>query len=502
MDPISKKFDTMYEYFIKNSPVSEKLHQKQGIRWMFETETVEPLSLHRDSEEIRLPRGGLLADEMGLGKTIQFIGLMSFRPVKTLIVLPLALLSQWETELRRIAGHAPLVYHGAKKKTTSYEMICSEKTHIVLTTYGEIGSRKRNDDVEYPSILHLVKWGRVIFDEAHHLRNENTSVYRGGIHLEAEHKWLASGTPIQNRPKDLKNLFKIIGFTGSYWDDLLTTPKKLEFIKQQYYLKRTKDDIETGLQPVIERTVNVAWSNKDEFYLSQNIHSVFNFSSLRQGHELDSAIAHLAEEKGVLPLLIRARQSCIMGDMLANCLTELVEKEDSSSKISLENLIGVSSKLDAVEKHIISRRETGSKIVFCHFRKEIDFLQKKLAEKGFSVEKIDGRTSKIERSEIIGSTYDVLILQIQTGCEGLNLQQYSEVYFVSPHWNPAIEDQAIARCHRIGQTQQIYVFRFEMNCFHEEQEEEEDCDDEFVSQTLDFYCNIIQKRKRAYYSII
>ena len=135
-----------------------------------------------------------------------------------------------------------------------------------------------------------------------------------------------------------------------------------------------------------------------------------------------------------------------------------------------------------------------------NIRKEIDFLQKKLAEKGFSVEKIDGRTSKMERSEIIGSIYDVLILQIQTGCEGLNLQQYSEVYFVSPHWNPAIEDQAIARCHRIGQTQQIYVFRFEMNCFHEDQEE--DCDDEFVSQTLDFYCNIIQKKKRAYYSII
>ena len=88
-----------------------------------------------------------------------------------------------------------------------------------------------------------------------------------------------------------------------------------------------------------------------------------------------------------------------------------------------------------------------------------------------------------------------MILQIQTGCEGLNLQQYSEVYFVSPHWNPAIEDQAVARCHRIGQNNQIHVFRFEMESFQEKGADF----DENVAQTLDFYCSKIQLKKREYY---
>ena len=130
---------------------------------------------------------------------------------------------------------------------------------------------------------------------------------------------------------------------------------------------------------------------------------------------MDTAIAHLAEEKGLLPLLIRARQSCIMTDMMKSCLEDLLEAEDSTSEISLQNIIGVSSKLDAVEKHILSRRDTGLKIVFCHFRREIDVLKEKLEMKGVSVEKIDGRTSKQERNDILTMSCDVLILQIQTG---------------------------------------------------------------------------------------
>jgi hypothetical protein len=85
---------------------------------------------------------------------------------------------------------------------------------------------------------------------------------------------------------------------------------------------------------------------------------------------------------------------------------------------------------------------------------------------------------------------DILILQIQTGCEGLNLQEnYSEIYFVSPHWNPAIEDQAIARCHRIGQTKPVYVERFEMSNFPEEE-------NNIIPRTVDNYVYSIQDFKR------
>ena len=124
-------------------------------------------------------------------------------------------------------------------------------------------------------------------------------------------------------------------------------------------------------------------------------------------------------------------------------------------------------------------------MVFSHFRKEIDQLESDLSQAGLRVGKVDGRSSKNYRKEAITSPiYDVLIVQIQTACEGLNMQHFQEVYFTSPHWNPAVEDQAIARCHRIGQTEEVEVFRFAMSGFDDD------------SMTIDEYCMLIQEKKR------
>ena len=132
---------------------------------------------------------------------------------------------------------------------------------------------------------------------------------------------------------------------------------------------------------------------------------------------------------------------------------------------------------------IVERKENGKhKLVFCHYRGEIDFIKAILVnDYQMNVSVIDGRTKINERRKILEQAAaataaeeqasagqaqgEILILQIQTGCEGLNLQKFSEVYFVSPHWNPAVEEQAIARCHRIGQTAETDVFRFYMNGF-------------------------------------
>lgn len=107
-----------------------------------------------------------------------------------------------------------------------------------------------------------------------------------------------------------------------------------------------------------------------------------------------------------------------------------------------------------------------------------------------NVASFDGRDTKGSRQDKLTIKYDALILQIQAGCEGLNLQaNYSEVYFVSPHWNPAVEDQAVARCHRIGQTKPVYVFRFKMENFMKE---------EVHSNTIDNYITNIQDKKRGF----
>jgi len=149
--------------------------------------------------------------------------------------------------------------------------------------------------------------------------------------------------------------------------------------------------------------------------------------------------------------------------------------------------------LDSVVNKILQNKNNGNgKIVFCHFREEIDEIALRLRDGGIGkIAIFDGRISNGKRADILNDKNDVLILQIQTGCEGLNLQEnYSEIYFVSPHWNPAIEEQAIARCHRIGQMKEVTVTRFEMSNFVKDE------DQEVETRTVDNYVNSVQDSKR------
>lgn len=142
--------------------------------------------------------------------------------------------------------------------------------------------------------------------------------------------------------------------------------------------------------------------------------------------------------------------------------------------------VGSCSKMDAVVTTLLERRGNGNgKLVFCHFREEIDVLIARLRLAGLEkVDFFDGRVSQAKRIRLLASDLEVLVLQIQTGCEGLNLQKaFSEVYFISPNWNPAVEEQAVARCHRIGQTKEVQVFRFEMEGFQDESL------DQYISKT-------------------
>ena len=314
--------------------------------------------------------------------------------------------------------------------------------------------------------------------------------YFGALSLKGNVRWIVSGTPIQNKKSDFYHLCAIIGLPSSFYTNINNLP----ILVHDFILKRTKKQIGMNIANLSNHVDFVDWKNKEEMILSKNIHSYLSFSNtflrLKEEEENDKQNDKRLIFSGWNPLVLmmKARQCCILPKLVF-----------PSIKNDINNLALLgSSKMDSVLDKIVERKDNGNgKLVFCHFKDEMDELAKRLCESGIDKESIqifDGRLRLNKRKEILNSgKFLVLILQIQTGCEGLNLQEhYSEIYFVSPHWNPAVEDQAVARCHRIGQKKQVEVFRFQMASFTKELVEEEK---EF-SLSLDNYASCVQDKKR------
>jgi SNF2 family DNA or RNA helicase len=415
-----------FKWFVGKAGIDFKEHQFQGLEWC----------IARENSLCGHP-GGIVADEMGLGKTITMISLflLNFVP-RTLVIVPPALLSQWASEIYRTTGHRAIMYHGLNKKQISLKQL--DSSVIVLATYAAV-SQSRDG---YLGLLHKVRWGRVVFDEAHHLRNRGCGL-NGARLLKARCRWFITGTPIQNSANDFSNLCSALR---------LPSDMPSEEVVSTYMLRRTKKQIGISIPDVIFKKESVSWPTARAKELAEGVHD----GSLLGGNKLLQ--------------ILRSRQVCILPSML--------------SKFNPEFAKMGASKMDAVVSLLFERRGNGNgKLVFCHFREEIDELVARLV--GFKVGTYDGRTRSSNRSDL-GKGCDILILQIQTGCEGLNLQKdFSEVYFVSPHWNPAVEDQAVARCHRIGQKKEVFVFRFTMGSYKAND-----------GETIDSYISYIQDLKR------
>tara|TARA_B000000475_G_C15840374_1_gene383707 strand:- start:35 stop:682 length:648 start_codon:yes stop_codon:yes gene_type:complete len=160
-----------------------------------------------------------------------------------------------------------------------------------------------------------------------------------------------------------------------------------------------------------------------------------------------------------LTYLIRAKQVCSHPKMVEKCI--LKESDERNDLIPDFNKI-TASKLTKLVETVVSQKKDIKKLVFYTYNAEMRFIKTKLESKGYSVAVVNGKTTSKNKASILESKgYDVLLAQIKSGSDGLNLQQYGQVYFVSPHWNPAVEKQAIARIFRIGQlASKVNVFYF------------------------------------------
>ena len=466
-----------FERYLDRTKLDHKQYQLDGVRWILNNELRE--------DPVCGVRGGFIADEMGLGKTIMMIGTMLCNFLqKTLIVVPPVLIDQWYVQIYRTTGHRALIFHGDDKKDIDLEQLNNAK--IVITTYGAITLLRSQIKDKELTLLHRVAWSRIIFDEAHHLRNKNTTRYIGARLLQAKVRWLVSGTPVQNSKKDFYSLCAMIRLPTSFY----TESANLRTLARTFILKRTKKQVGIQMTQVhLDKNI-VNWHNRKEMELSEEIHSALAFSRVSTKKS-----AHLVNAFGTraLTLLLRARQSCIYPKLMKKKLDNMVKNGFICDYSDYKEAFNHSSKLDFAVGKIIERKDNGcGKLIFCHFREEIDEISNRLKACGMTkVATFDGRTSNSKRFNILNERNQALILQIQTGCEGLNLQDnYSEIYFISPHWNPAVEDQAIARCHRIGQTKDVYVERFEMCNFIDDEQE-------IDTITVDKYVEAVQEGKRS-----
>lgn len=449
-----------FKRFQKSTGYKYQHHQEDGVVWCNE----------RENEPFHNVYGGIVADEMGCGKTFMMIALMicNFKP-HTLIVAPVALVNHWKQSIYDITGYTPLVYYGHNIKSSQERY---ENASIVITTYGVLAQHHKKNGQLYQR-----KWNRVLFDEAHHMRREKTQTFQSGKSLNSHVKWLITGTPIQNKKSDLYNLLRVLNID--------TEDLSIEDIST-IILKRKKITVGIELPPLICHEVFVPWANEEEKQLSNVLHELIHQVKpvpasdeevpVPQEETQDSKTIRDKLRNYVLDVLgsfhllyyLRARQMCICPKLLS-ALEDNLYKSDIEDASIIKNAINHNNKIDNVVNVVVKNAtNNNSKIIFCSFRKEMDILYEELDAYGIDVKIYDGRSSRKTRQEILENMPKVLILQIQMGCEGLNLQYANEIYFVGPLWNPAMEEQAIGRCYRLGQTKPTHVYKFIMSDVEEE----------------------------------
>jgi SNF2 family DNA or RNA helicase len=444
--------------------LSGKEYQRKGVEWCINQEK------QKSDEFIG---GGLIADEMGLGKTltILMVILLHYQP-RTLLVVPPSILHQWYDEIYRLTGHQALIYHGAGKKKITREQL--DNSPIVLTTYHTITATKTEYMDDSPNkLIHNVRWGRIIYDEAHNMKNRNRFHY-GAMSMTTKLCWFISGTPIQNRYSDYRNLCRIMGYSSKN----ATIP----------ILRRTLADLKIRHNGITNHIHRVKWSDQ-----SLELAKPHHQQMLQPDDEV------------VISKMQKCRQICAMPSLYGN-------------KMNGDNTVYTNDKMISISEHVYQHRNSGKgKLIFCNYTEEMRAYKSHLTNMGINVVIINGETTMRKKHHLLSRRYsikddmladdngrpnylgflsqdivryinayvniDVYLIQIQSSCDGLNLQHLSEVYFTAPAWNPSVEQQAVARCYRTGQTEHVNVYRFQMESFTDDGFENVKNMDEYVCAT-------------------
>ena len=397
--------------------------------------------------------GACLADDMGLGKTVQTLSVLLERAPggPALVVAPTSVVANWVDESRRFTPTLNVkVYTGSVASRTP---LLDEPAafDLYLTTYGLL-----QNDVD---ALAAIEWHSVVLDEAQAIKNPLTKRARAARRLTAGFRVVTTGTPIQNNLMDLHSLFSFLnpGLLGSREkfrinfgepverDDNEEARSRLRRIIAPFMLRRLKTDVLDDLPERTEVTLHVTLSSEEAaLYEVLRQRAVEQLEAAREGN----ADAGDGERFQLFAHLTRLRLAC--------CNPKLVVEPPASAPRS--------SKLETFAQTLAELLENRHKVlVFSQFVMHLKLVEDYLNEAGISYQYLDGSTSAKARSERIAAFQagqgDVFLISLKAGGTGLNLTAADYVIHLDPWWNPAVEDQASDRAHRIGQTRPVTIYR-------------------------------------------
>ena len=389
--------------------------------------------------------GGILADDMGLGKTIQTLTWIAWLRHTTaisgpsLIVCPKSVVDNWVGEAERYFPTLPIA---ALKKPELHDKAI-EPGQVLVLNYTQLRMLSEH--------LAQIEWDAVIFDEGQYLKNSSSQTTQSARALKAANKILLTGTPIENKLLDLWSLMSCVmpgalGTQSSFrreFQDSGDAESRLRLSRRArpFLLRRTKEEVALELPPKIEEDIRVTMEGKqEELYHAEIKVARQNLLKIQDGEQLDR------ERFNLLTSLLRLRQIC--------CHPALAGLKDESA---------TSAKLEALVDLLEPLIEEGNKVlVFSQFVEMLRLIEERISNLGCTLFKLTGKTEN--RDDLIidfrrAPGAGVFLISLKAGGSGLNLEAASYVILFDPWWNPAVENQAIDRTHRIGQTKTVFAYR-------------------------------------------
>lgn len=424
-----------------NAPTGLNAHlreyQLQGLSWL---------------QSLRSSHfNGILADDMGLGKTVQTLAHLLYEKehgrmtTATLIVAPTSLVGNWRVEAQRFTPDLKvLVYHGSSRHQDDFD-----DYDLVISTYGLI-----HRDKEKFTKYHFYY---LILDEAQFIKNARTKTTQMIQQLQAQHRLCLSGTPLENHLGELWSLFHFLmpGLLGDakqfrLWfrtpiEKYADNERRMLLTRrvQPFMLRRTKNQVAHELPPKTEivRTIELLGPQRDLYEairmsMEQKVRDAIAKQGLGKSHLL------------ILDALLKLRQVCCDPRLLS--VTQAEMAHDSSAK------------LDVLLELLDNLMEEGRRVlIFSQFTSMLHLIEQQLLSKEYRYLKLTGQTQNrqalVERFQ--EGTVPIFLISLKAGGTGLNLTKADTVIHYDPWWNPAVEDQATDRTHRIGQNNPVFVYK-------------------------------------------